>query len=193
MTDRTTLRKRLEALPDDRLEAVEQFIDYLENQSAIKTLGGLSGESPNYETDFYRWTQDQAAILRTEKLQWLATLGLDLKHLAEEVRDLGDERRFAIESHLARLLLHLLKYRYDPAQDPRRGWRLTIRDARREIAKRAVYSLRDYPAQYLATAYRYAREDAPDATGLPLTMFPEACEWSAAEVLSPDFWPEAQP
>jgi hypothetical protein len=193
MTDRTTLGQRIKALPDDRLAAVEQFVDYLEEQSVNQVVAMLAREWPNYETDFYQWTQDQAEILRAEKLQWLATLGLDLEHLAEEVEDLGDERRFAIESHLARLLLHLLKYRYDPSQRPRRGWRLTIRHARREIAKRAVRSLRDYPAQYLATAYRYAREDAPDATGLPLATFPEACPWLIERVLDEDFWPEVQP
>ena len=142
----------------------------------------------DYDSDFYAWTQAQAAALRAK--DWPA---LDVAHLAEEIADVGNALRFTIESHLERLLLHLLKYRYDPAQDPRRLWRLTIRHARREIAKRAGGSLQDYPAQYLATAYRYAREDAADETDLPLTTFPEACPWSVEQVLSPVFWPEAQP
>jgi hypothetical protein len=142
----------------------------------------------DYDTDFYAWTQAQAAALRGK--DWPA---LDVAHLAEEIADVGNALRFTIESHLERLLLHLLKYRYDPAQDPRRLWRLTIRHARREIAKRAGGSLQDYPAQYLATAYRHAREDAADETNLSLTTFPEACEWSVEQVLSPNFWPEAQP
>ena len=142
----------------------------------------------DYDTDFYAWTQAQAAALRAK--DWPA---LDVAHLAEEIADVGNALRFTIESHLERLLLHLLKYRYDPAQDPRRLWRLTIRHARREIAKRAGGSLQEYPAQYLATAYRYACEDAADETNLSLTTFPEACEWSVEQVLSPNFWPEAQP
>jgi hypothetical protein len=142
----------------------------------------------DYDTDFYGWTQAQAAALRAK--DWPA---LDVAHLAEEIADVGNALRFTIESHLERLLLHLLKYRYDPAQDPRRLWRLTIRHARREIAKRAGGSLQEYPAQYLATAYRHAREDAADEAGLALTTFPEACPWSVEQVLSPNFWPEAQP
>jgi hypothetical protein len=142
----------------------------------------------DYDSDFYAWTQAQAAALRAK--DWPA---LDVAHLAEEIADVGNALRFTIESHLERLLLHLLKYRYDPAQDPRRLWRLTIRHARREIAKRAGGSLQEYPAQYLATAYRHAREDAADETNLSLTTFPEACEWSVEQVLSPNFWPEAQP
>jgi hypothetical protein len=144
--------------------------------------------SPDYETDFYAWTQAQAAALQAK--DWAA---LDVAHLAEEIADVGNALRFTIESHLERLLLHLLKWRHDPAQDPRRLWRLTVRHARREIAKRAGGSLQDYPAQYLATAYRHAREDAADETDLPLTTFPEACPWTPAQVLDPEFWPEPQP
>jgi len=139
-----------------------------------------------YETDFYAWTQEQAAALRDGKWDTL-----DRANLAEEIESLGRSERYAIESHLQNLLTHLLKWRYDPATEPRRGWRITIRNARLDIAKRALGHLQHYPAQYLATAYRHAREDAADATDLPLTTFPEACPWALAQVLDEDFWPEA--
>jgi Domain of unknown function DUF29 len=124
--------------------------------------------TPSYDTDFYAWTQAQAQALQAKN--WPA---LDIEHLAEEIADLGSHQRYAIESQLERLLVHLLKYRDDPAQRPRRGWRLTLWHARREIAKRLgdSPSLRDHPARYLDTVYRHARADA---TGLPLTTFPEA-------------------
>jgi hypothetical protein len=141
-----------------------------------------------YESDFYTWTQTQAAALRAQ--EWKT---LDIEHLAEEIEDLGQSIENAIESHLERLLLHLLKYRYDPAQRPRRLWRLTIRHARREIAKliRKNPGLQHHPARYLAEAYQHARDDAPDATDLPLTTFPEACPWPVERVLDLDFWPDA--
>jgi len=139
----------------------------------------------DYDDDFYAWTQAQAAALRDHKWDTL-----DLDNLAEEVESLGRSERFAIESHLQTLLTHLLKWRYDQATEPRRGWRITIRNARLDIAKRALGRLQDYPAQYLATAYRHAREDAADETDLPLTTFPEACEWRPEQVLAADFWPE---
>ena len=62
----------------------------------------------------------------------------------------------------------------------------------REIAKRLgdSPSLRYHPAHYLDTAYRHAREDAPDATGLPLTTFPEVCPWVVEQVLDAAFLPE---
>jgi hypothetical protein len=142
----------------------------------------------DYDTDFYAWTQAQAAALRAK--EWAA---LDLEHLAEEMETLGRSERHGIERRLTTLLTHLLKYRYDPAEDPRRGWRVTIRRARREIAQLAQGSLQHHPAHHLAEAYRHARADAPDETGLPLTTFPELCPWPVAQVLDEDFWPEAQP
>jgi hypothetical protein len=142
--------------------------------------------APGYDADFYAWTQTQAAALRAK--EWPA---LDIEHLAEEIESLGKSDRRAIESHLERLLLHLLKGCFDPARDPRRVWQLSARHARREIAKltRDSPSLRDHPAHSLTDAYRHARGDAAIDTGLPLVTFPDACPWSITQVLEEDFWP----
>jgi hypothetical protein len=142
--------------------------------------------TPDYDTDFYAWTQDQAAALRAQELKTL-----DWDNLAEEIESLGRSERYAIESHLQTLLTHLLKWRYDPATEPRRGWRITIRNARLDIDKRARGRLQGYPASYLADAYRAAREDAADETDLPLATFPDACEWTVAQVRDPNYWPDA--
>jgi hypothetical protein len=142
----------------------------------------------DYDTDFYAWTQAQAAAIRAKEVA-----ALDIEHLAEEVEDLGRAARKSLGSQLERLLLHLLKWQYDPATDPRRLWRVTIRHARREMADDLAENrtLQGYPAERLATAYRHAREDAADETNLPLATFPEACPWTVAQVLDADFWPEA--
>ena len=70
--------------------------------------------------------------------------------------------------------------------------RRTIRQARDAIADvlEGSHSLRTYPTQCLPLAYRRARRDAADDTGLPLATFPEACPWPVAQVLDEDFWPE---
>jgi hypothetical protein len=142
----------------------------------------------DYEHDFHAWTQEQAEALRAK--EWKT---LDVENLAEEIESLGRSERYTIESHLQNLLTHLRKRRDDPATEPRRGWRLTIRNARREIAKRARGRLGDYPAQYLATAYRDACEDVADETDLALTTFPPTCPWSVEQVLDANVWPEAPP
>jgi hypothetical protein len=140
----------------------------------------------DYEHDFYAWTQEQAEALRAK--EWKT---LDVENLVDEIESLGRSERYAIESHLHNLLTHLLKWCDDSATEPRRGWRLTIRNARCEIAKRARGRHGDYPAQYLATAYRDACEDAADEADLPLTTFPPTCPWSVEQVLDANSWPEA--
>jgi hypothetical protein len=140
-----------------------------------------------YETDFYTWTQQQAQALRAK--DWAA---VDIEHLAEEVDDLGASIRKGIVSQLERLLVHLLKWRYDPVTDPRRLWRLSILDARHEISKDLATNrtLRGFPAERLADAYRYARRVAALETDLPPVTFPEACEWTVDQVLDEEFLPE---
>jgi uncharacterized protein DUF29 len=142
----------------------------------------------NYDTDFFTWTQQQAAALRAKDVA-----ALDLEHLAEEIADLGQSIEHAIESHLERLLVHLLKLRHDPATRPRRGWRVTVAHARHEIAKhvRRNPGLQHYPAQVLVEAYRYARRQAALAMDRPPATVPEACPWPVEQVLDEDFWPEA--
>lgn len=141
----------------------------------------------DYDTDFYGWTQAQAEALRAK--DWVA---LDVAHLAEEIEDLGISIQHAIESHLERLLMHLLKLRFDPATRPRRSWKLTVAHARHEIAKRARGGLQHYPVIYLPEAYRQARRFAALAMDRPLTDFPEACPWTEAQVLDDDWWPSAR-
>ena len=82
-----------------------------------------------YEGDFTAWAEAQAEALRTGRLD-----ALDLEHLAEEIGDLSNRERDALESHLETLFMHLLKWRYQPDQRSR-SWEATIKVARRNIAK----------------------------------------------------------
>lgn len=143
---------------------------------------------PAYDTDFYAWTQAQAAALRTKDLA-----NLDLEHLAGEIEDLGIADEHAITRQLQRLLLHCLKWRYQPTHRTP-SWRRSIRQARDAIADRLERSpsLRGYPAKRLPLAYRRARRDAADETGLPLGTFPDTCPWALNQVLDEDFWPEVE-
>jgi hypothetical protein len=141
----------------------------------------------SYETDLYAWTQAQAAALRAKAWETL-----DLANLAEEIESLGNEQTHAVESHLAILLLHLLKWCYQPGRRSR-SWRLSIRNARIEIRKRLRRSptLRADLPTILLDAYADARKLTMDNTGLPLATFPEACPWNLEQLQDEDFLPEA--
>lgn len=67
-----------------------------------------------YEHDFSAWLQQQAEALRAK--DWPA---LDVDNLIEELATLGRRERNALWSHPRMLLMHLLKWRYQPE---RRTW-----------------------------------------------------------------------
>ena len=143
-----------------------------------------------YDTDFYAWTQEQAALLRDQKAQ-----ALDYANLAEEVESLGKIQQYALESRLEVVLTHLLKWRYRPTlPDARRGWRLTIREQRRRLARLLHQNPSLHPTvpAVVAESYAHARLMALDETEEPSTTFPETCPWTPEQVLEAEFWPEGE-
>ena len=141
-----------------------------------------------YDDDFYAWTQEQAALLREG-----AVHELDLVHLAEEIESLGKSDRRALGSHLRNLVLHLLKWHYQPSgRLTGHSWQSSIRNARAEIAVllEDSHGLQHDVAGLLARWYPLARLDAADEKGLPLATFPPTCPWEPAHVLAADFWPD---
>ena len=84
-----------------------------------------------YETDFVRWAEQQARILR-EAAEAGFNLPLDWSNLAEEVDGLARSERRELRSRLATIIEHLVKLEHSRAARPREGWRSTIRRTRIE-------------------------------------------------------------
>src|SRR5690242_16652631 len=82
-----------------------------------------------YETDFYRWTAEQAELLRAGRLN-----AVDITHIAEELDALGRSEKRELVSRLSVLLAHLLKWQHQPSRR-RKSWRLSIENARIDIAE----------------------------------------------------------
>ena len=191
MTDKATLHRWIDELPDTSTEAAALALAPLtsaEGRATITAVGRLeaTGSSSLYDTDVVRWTQTQAAALRAK--DWAA---LDVAHLAEEVEDLRKTERKAVRSQLRRLTSHLLKWAYQPARRSD-SWQDTIMDARRLVADWLEDDgtlTRELPDLF-AWAYPRARREAAKDTRLPLATFPEACRWSLAQVLDEEFLPE---
>lgn len=84
-----------------------------------------------YERDFFQWTQEQAAALRSVAAGGNARL--DYENLAEEIESLGGRDRRELSSRMTTIIEHLLKLEYSPATDPRAGWITTIGRERLEV------------------------------------------------------------
>jgi Domain of unknown function DUF29 len=93
------------------------------------------GTETLYQHDLAAWSKQQAAALRAAARTGSNQM-LDWENLAGEIEDLGAAQRSAIESHILRVIQHLLKLEFSPASEPRNGWRRTIRLARLQIQRR---------------------------------------------------------
>ncbi|TVR67530.1 MAG: DUF29 domain-containing protein [Candidatus Competibacteraceae bacterium] len=140
-----------------------------------------------YETDFYRWTQEQADLLRQGQFN---RVDLDLANIAEEIESMGKSQRDAVESYLANIIMHLLKWRYQPE---RRGtrWELSIDNGRYQVSRklRNNPSLKPHLSTMVNEEYRQARKNASWETGLPLVTFPDECPFTVDQITG-DYWPD---
>ena len=105
----------------------------------------------------------------------------------------GSDRR-ALESYLRVLLMHLLKWRYQPVgHQTGHSWADSIREARTQVADglQTHPGLHQHVPAIFGRAWRKAHRDTSRQTGLPLTTFPVSCPWTMDQVLAEDFWPNA--
>ena len=138
-----------------------------------------------YEADETGWLEAMAELIgqgRTDEL--------DFPHLREYLADMARRDRREVESRLATLLAHVLKWVH---QHDRRssGWRATVIEQRQELARltdRGV--LRNHAEAVLGDAYAEAVERAAAETGLPATAFPADCPYSLDQLLSADLLDE---
>jgi len=144
-------------------------------------------KSALYDLDFYAWSREQAALLRAGDVD-----AADLEKIAEEIESMGKTERRELISRLTFLLVHLLKWRYQPALRGR-SWRLSVEGQRLDIADHLADnpSLKAELPAVIAQAYRRALIEASRETGLDASMFPASCPFAFEDMLHPDFWPDA--
>ncbi|NYZ16238.1 DUF29 domain-containing protein [Azospirillum sp. RWY-5-1] len=151
-------------------------------------------DGPLYETDWYAWTQEQAAALR-RMADARANTELDLENLAEEVESLGRSEASALRSDLVRVIEHLLKLEHSPAADPRRKWQASVIEHRSRIETTLDDSgtLRRKFPDLLPAAWKEARKVASSGLelfdGLPADTLPDHCPYDLAQLRDDRFWP----
>lgn len=139
-----------------------------------------------YETDVVAWANEQAALLRAGKLSQI-----DIENIAEEIEDVGKSEKRELESRMAVLLAHLLKWQFQPE---RRGssWQRTIKEQRKSVRSRLAKtpSLKGCIADsgWLDDVWSDAVASAAEETGL--SSFPEQCSWTSELILADDFYPQ---
>jgi hypothetical protein len=148
-------------------------------------------DGPRYDDDFYAWTQHQAEVLRSMAV---VDNRFDREHVAEEIEDLGKSERDSVRSQIRRIIEHLLKLAYSPAEQPRFGWMDTIDDARETLADKLTATLRRDAEENLDKLYIEGRRRAARGLrrhGEPAVAdaLPPASPYSLDDICREDWYP----
>lgn len=133
-----------------------------------------------HEDDLFIWVKEQVALLRAGRLT-----EVDALNVAEELADVGNELAFRLESAIAVLTMHLLKWDHQPSKRSL-SWEATIREQRRRITKLLAKSpgLKAGLEEAVADGYQDGRDRAVAETGLPYETFPVDCPYAFEELLT---------
>ncbi|QBQ53975.1 DUF29 domain-containing protein [Nitrosococcus wardiae] len=141
--------------------------------------------------DYYGWTQETVEKLRQGKFN-----EINIDHLIEEIEDMGKSERRELKNRLTVLLIHLLKWQYQPERRGRNWrWRLTIKDQRLNVGEVINDNPSFKPQLSLIgkIAYQSAVINAARETGLDEDIFPATFEqtgWTWEQMLNSEFLPE---
>jgi len=139
----------------------------------------------NYDGDIVAWANEQAALLRAGLFSQL-----DIEHLAEEIKDVGESEKRALARRISALLAHLLKCQHQPDLQGN-SWRRTIKEQRNAIAicikKTPSLTAALSDADWWSGVWSDAVAKASEETGLG--DFPESCPWTIDTILDPGWLP----
>jgi Domain of unknown function DUF29 len=138
-----------------------------------------------YETDYLQWIETTV-----EKLQSQDYANVDWENLIEEIADMGKSERRSLKSNLIVILVHLLKWQFQP-EKKNGSWEASIIEHRRRV-KEALDdspSLKSYLESVFAECYVQAVKQAKAETNLPVESFPLMCPYELLEVTNDEFLP----
>ena len=140
-----------------------------------------------YETDVVAWANEQASLVRAGRFDLL-----DLKHIAEEIEDVGKSEQRELASRMSVLLMHLIKWQFQ-AQKRSVSWTLTVKEQRRLCVRRIQKTPSLAPlltdAEWIDDVWIDAKALAEKETGIDQGTLPEVCPWVMADVLTEAWLP----
>lgn len=137
-----------------------------------------------YERDYYLWIED--VLKKIEEKRWNE---MDWDNLWEEIDDMGKSQKQRLTSNLRILLMHLLKWEFQPERRTN-SWKYTIIEHRRRILEQLEYSpsLKNYLSLNFDLTYQKACKDASLETNLSLNTFPHHYPYTIEQVLDEDWF-----
>ena len=137
-----------------------------------------------YEADETAWLETMSHLIAQRKLD-----RLDYENLATYLDDMAKRDRREVYSRLRQLMLHLLKWIYQPDKRTR-SWFDTVTEQRGELQQMLTSKVLEAHARnLLAEIYEKARINAIRQTDLSETTFPTRNPFTFEQLLSDD-WPD---
>ncbi|MFN9558485.1 MAG: DUF29 domain-containing protein, partial [Dolichospermum sp.] len=113
---------------------------------------------------------------------------IDIPNLIAEIESMGKSEKRELKSRLIVLLIHLIKWQYQPEKRSE-SWRSTITEQR--ICIEALLedspSLQPLLIEIFADCYEKARSKASEETGIKLNFFPQESPFTLDETLNAYF------
>jgi hypothetical protein len=132
-----------------------------------------------YETDETAWLERMSKLIEERRYK-----ELDYQHLGEYLLDMAKRDRREVFSRLKTLLMHVLKWDYQPRKRSR-SWEVTIMNQRFELVEELESgTLRNHALEVLPKAYAQAVKLAAKETGLSLEKFPAECLYTLDDLLT---------
>ncbi len=148
----------------------------------------LAQSSPTtslYDRDYALWLEATIENLRLKNFEQV-----DWENVLDEFEAMSKRDRRSIKNNLVILLLHLLKWEFQP--EMRSGsWAGSIikhRQRLRDLLNDSP-SLRNYVAEVISLAYSDAIIRAVNETRLDASVFPIDCPYDILNILNPSFLP----
>jgi hypothetical protein len=134
-----------------------------------------------YELDETAWLEQTAKLVSQRRFK-----RIDVEHLSEYLSDMAIRDRREVKSRLVTLLIHLLKWEFQPKKRSN-SWRGTIMEQRRELADILESgTLRHHAEAVLEKSFAAARKQAAAETGLATDKFPQELPWTLDAIVDPD-------
>jgi len=139
-----------------------------------------------YEADYVAWVETMLQRLKQKDYS-----RVDWENLLEEIEDMSRRERKALKSNLTILLMHLLKWQYQP-ENRSGSWSGSIIEHRQRVneALDDSPSLKPYLEEIMELAYENALERVAGETMLPESKFPSQCPYKISDFLKRGFLSE---
>jgi Domain of unknown function DUF29 len=148
-----------------------------------KATAASAASPTDYGQDVHAWAFEQIELLKAGRVA-----EIDALNIAEELQDVAGREYDKLQSALAIILLHILKWDHQPERRSR-SWQSSIVEhrARAERQLRKFPSLKSRMGEAVEEAYEDARRWCQIETHIPEIDFPfsSPCDWE--EIMTRSF------